>query len=110
MTTHERGRLEGLILGWRTEAADTRNEDMAYARGLEDCADSLQEALTEMGDGWIPVGERLPSEGGLVIIHAERQGVRTSFFVPGVQGQSRFLDCDSYSVTHWQPLPEGPKG
>lgn len=72
MTTYERERLEETILGWRTEAADTRNEDMAYARGLDDCADSLEEALTGMGDGWIPVGERLPEAlAGVLLFDGE---------------------------------------
>lgn len=113
MTTHERERLEGIIQDWRTEAADTRNEDMAYARGLEDCADALARMMEEADNGWIPVGRVLPSPEVDVLVWTE-------------DGEVMSGCCDIYdhddeyiwwdvgharinNVTHWQPLPEGPK-
>ena len=62
---------------------------------------------------WIPVTERLPEESGMYIITAnDGHAQRVSF----VQWQKKnrmwnLTGARSYwRVTHWQPLPQPPKG
>lgn len=62
---------------------------------------------------WIPVKERLPEESGMYIITAnDGHAQRVSF----VQWQKKnriwnLTGARSYwRVTHWQPMPQPPKG
>lgn len=120
MTTHEREQLEGLISEWREKVAESgwsgnwggsaSQGDLALSR----CADSLESLLDEMGDGWISVEERLPDNGCEVIVHDQVRGVCNGFFLRGVRDWRRPMFCDwtetqFIHVTHWQPLPGGPK-
>lgn len=70
----------------------------------------------EPDNGWIPVRDRLPDdkeryliciEGGRdEIAYYQPVGDKFSNYEPFWQGSS----CRFTSVTHWQPLPEPPKG
>lgn len=124
MTTQERERLEGLVRDWRAGSAFIRSTDMAYGRAADDCADSLEEALTGMGDGWISVEERLPEDGEKVLAlveHIDDMRVVIGAYYRGSASFVLYQDEPSklyggwkvpfgYQITHWQPLPEGPKG
>lgn len=71
-------------------------------------------ALRQMG-GWIPVSERLPEEGVLVLgyIGGEYWVMQC---VPDSSGNMYWRDLCDYDrhdireVTHWMPLPEAPEG
>ena len=58
---------------------------------------------------WIPVGERLPEEGKIVLVHggiAQLYG-NTFFTLTGIDFPGKPI---TWPVTHWQPLPPAPKG
>lgn len=70
-------------------------------------------------DGWISVEERLPTEPTAdeiefddykeyIVMIAEAK-VSTTLFYCGA-GEFWDMDDNSYKITHWQPLPEPPKG
>lgn len=113
MNTHEQLRLEDFIRELRADASNTRSKDMAYARGLEDCADSLEEALTGMGDGWIPVnGTTFPPPETTVLLCTEGGRVEPGYW-DAADEEEVWYALDSRwtlrNVTHWQPMPNGPK-
>lgn len=73
---------------------------------------------------WVPVGERLPDRitnkvivlcknGYVGFGHYEKfQGTETWY---NLENHKPFTDwdledCETYEVTHWQPLPAAPKG
>lgn len=64
----------------------------------------------QIGNGWIPVAERLPSEGVLVLVcyqsDVEGRLVRTLLWLHASASGVWHGDTP---VTHWQPLPEPPK-
>lgn len=62
-------------------------------------------------DGWIPVSERMPEVGDIVLTaidgcvnvgEAERSGANYRYFTSVISGRE-------LPATHWQPLPEAPK-
>ena len=62
---------------------------------------------------WIPVTERLPEESGMYIITAnDGHAQRVSFVQWQKKNRMWYLTgARSYwRVTHWQPLPQPPKG
>lgn len=54
--------------------------------------------ITEQGDGWISVEEKIPEMGQKVIAWVE--GKVVNLFI---------LEYDKELITHWMPLPEPPK-
>ena len=50
---------------------------------------------------WIPVTERLPEIGIVVLVYSEDDGICADYY-----GGDSF---GYYDVTHWMPLPEPPK-
>ena len=85
------------------------------AEATQNCIVKLQEQIAELRSAqeWIPVTERLPEESGMYIITAnDGHAQRVSF----VQWQKKnrmwnLTGARSYwRVTHWQPLPQPPKG
>lgn len=62
-------------------------------------------------DGWIPVSERMPEVGDIVLTaidgcvnvgEAERSGANYRYFTSVISGRE-------LPATHWQPLPAAPK-
>ena len=85
------------------------------AEATQNCIVKLQEQIAEFRSvqEWIPVTERLPEESGMYIITAnDGHAQRVSF----VQWQKKnriwnLTGARSYwRVTHWQPMPQPPKG
>lgn len=62
---------------------------------------------------WIPVTERLPEHGEVVLVFGSRGGVYTAVFnKPGQYRGWHKLNSKSHycDPTHWMPLPQPPKG
>ena len=57
-------------------------------------------------DSWISVEERLPERSENVLTAAKGDRVRENFLISAERDEWSY---DSYSVTHWMPLPEPPK-
>lgn len=55
-------------------------------------------------DRWIPVSERLPGNGTLVLTYSTDEGMAT-YYYSGAMYQPWWDTC----VTHWMPLPEPPE-
>ena len=61
---------------------------------------------------WIPVTERLPEDGEIVLVCGSRSGVYTAVHnKPGCyRGWHKLNSKNHYcNPTHWMPLPEPPK-
>lgn len=70
-------------------------------------------ALRQM-QGWIPVSEGLPRQCEHILVFGAGMGVEVALYVvaPSV-GWSGFRvhgNGANSAVTHWMPLPDGPKG
>ena len=70
--------------------------------------------IPEIIPGWIPVSERMPEEGQHIIIFCDGAFVlsaqcRDGEFFDVVRDGEEFFETVSRCVTHWQPLPAGPK-
>ena len=50
---------------------------------------------------WIPVEERLPDIGAVVLAYSKIAGICVDYY----EGEA----FDYFDVTHWMPLPEPPK-
>lgn len=114
MNAHEQLRLEDFIRELRADASNTRSKDMAYARGLDDCADALARMMEEADNGWIPLGWVLPSPEVDVLVWTEEGEVLSGC----CDGLYDYDDNDIWwdvgyarinNVTHWQPMPNGPQ-
>lgn len=62
---------------------------------------------------WIPVTERLPEVGKIVLVYGSRGGIYTA----RLERDGRYADWHKLNSkthyckpTHWMPLPEPPKG
>lgn len=63
---------------------------------------------------WINVRDRLPQNGNNVLVwleyeHAKIGRMHYGKWLVNVDNGLRQSRCGHYTVTHWQPLPEGPK-
>ena len=129
--TEERKRLMALLGTAHNIACDAKLfENATYAKQLEEEADYLLdngvrlEAEQETSDKaskvveidqfnkWIPVTERLPEHGKVVLVYGKRGAIYTAwcnslYKNPGWHKlNSKNHYCDP---THWMPLPEPPK-
>lgn len=71
----------------------------------------VDEATAALSDQWIPVSERLPeadSDDSYLARHESRfaDGVYHTSIVDWIDGKWNY----PRPVTHWQPLPEPPRG
>lgn len=72
------------------------------AQAVSDACILAVEALREQGHGrWIPVTERLPDVGVVVLVYSKFDGVCVDYYGGDAFGY--------FDVTHWMPLPEPPK-
>ena len=62
---------------------------------------------------WIPVTERLPGAGEIVLVYGKRGGIYTAEHNRSARWPGSFWKLNSKShhcePTHWMPLPEPPK-
>ena len=75
-------------------------------------------SLQATSDGWIPVTERLPEDDEVVLIACKIGKMFVGYhkhLYPGCEVWRILTARDStktitYTVTHWMPLPQPPKG
>ena len=62
--------------------------------------------------GWIPVEERLPGTGKIVMVYDREKGIYFSHrLYTHLSGKPFAIEYSGgWRVTHWMPLPEPPKG
>lgn len=61
---------------------------------------------------WISVRERLPDGNGVFLVSLKESGYENLVYfdvIPYADGEWRNLP-DKFTVSHWMPLPEPPKG
>ena len=91
-------------------ACEFLNTKECYRRQMEIMADHLI-ANGVTVQQWIPVTERLPKHGEVVLVYTKHKDIfivqRDS--VSGFWLGERF-DVPNKIITHWMPLPSAPKG
>ena len=81
--------------------------------GLYSTIDDAVTAWNTRPDSWISVDERLPetNEDVLVVVdYGGKSGVITGYMRSQNLGWQGLVGQRLTDVTHWQPLPEPPKG
>ena len=74
----------------------------AAVQAVSDACILAVDALREQEQRrWIPVAERLPEIGIVVLVYSEDDGICVDYY-----GGDSF---GYYDVTHWMPLPQPPK-
>jgi hypothetical protein len=70
-------------------------------------AEHLREAVgCDQPDGWIPVQERLPEDGHMVMVYGPAIGVTAAV---RHNGSWWIQEWTEDRITHWRELPKGPK-
>lgn len=67
----------------------------------------LLAAAPAVSDGWIPVSERLPEVGSTIMVHMDNPQYSATDYAIATYDKYGFSRA---KVTHWQPLPDAPKG
>ena len=76
-----------------------------YNEGWSDAINRMRGVLENLGDGWIPVGERLPEDGTyLCTLAGELCGIEEPF--TGMCGIENGIWDEPDCVIAWRPLPE----
>lgn len=96
------------------------DEDLEWNRAVYKCTTIVDEVEAEYNSGWISVDDKLPNETQKsYLIYYKRHGglngcynlsfVSKDYFMSDKRWEieDRFPDA---KVTHWQPLPQPPKG
>lgn len=78
---------------------------LAIIRGMPDYA--VVKALDELLPRWIPVEERLPPDGVLVLAYGKR--AEYGFRRDGQWIDTLYGGVLANGPTHWMPLPEPPE-
>jgi len=83
-------------------------DDVDYAHASDVVAWSIREIdrLREERR-WVPVGERLPEVGSLVLAFINGEIMETTFCGGG--GLAWQTDRRGFNATHWMPMPPGPE-
>ena len=72
-----------------------------------------QKAALDKFPRWIPVEERLPGTGEIVLVYGKRGGIYTAEHNRSARWPGSFWKLNSKShycePTHWMPLPEPPE-
>ena len=93
-------------LGWYAMLQiQLRGEDFFIAQ-------QLPQKVTCGWERWIPVTERLPENGEIVLVCGERGGIYTAYCNSAYKnpGWHKMNSKNHYcNPTHWMPLPEPPK-
>ncbi len=73
------------------------------AQALYDACILAVSALRELEERrWIPVAERLPDIGAVVLAYSKIAGIYVDYYEGEAFGY--------FDVTHWMPLPKPPEG
>lgn len=64
------------------------------------------QSVDSVADRWIPVSERMPENDGAYLCWDNRY-VTTYAFIFGAWQANQFI---AKNITHWMPLPAGPRG
>lgn len=82
-----------------------QGDDREWLHELEENAEALRMAIRALErQGWVPVAERLPEEGGCYLCCWQGKTVDTGFFC-----NSHFRlygEIKDHLITAWMPLPE----
>ena len=73
-----------------------------------DCVDYLKQRIADLEAErrWIPVGERLPKDGLVVLVMNDRVGVKSIAISRRDVG---YWNNVRFETTHWMPLPAQPE-
>lgn len=77
------------------------NNGSGLEKKIEVCRMAIDAIREQEERRWIPVTERLPDIGKVVLIYSKEDDVEVDYY-----GGDMFGYCN---VTHWMPLPEPPK-
>jgi len=66
-------------------------------------------AWNRRASGWISVEERLPEDGGLVLVHGGCAYCKNGEWMSVMDEGYRRPQTILWTVTHWMPLPEPPE-
>jgi hypothetical protein len=117
--------MDELVKRLRDFAVELRKAEDALL--VRDAADAIEELgklhetqkknLSVLTDAymksWIPVTERLPGTGEIVLVYGKRGGIYTAEHNRNARWPGSFWKLNSKShhcePTHWMPLPEPPK-
>ena len=97
------------IISWLRDKAD-RADNPSWTRMMHMAADRLQEL--DRGGDWIPVQEMLPARNGAYLVCTRHDFYRTANIAKANFRNGAFYGQGGRwsNVTHWMPLPKGPKG
>lgn len=97
-----------------------KNPNKDYQRGMQDTIECLVPQVIadipaadvyDVHGQWVSVKDRLPATRKTVLIYDEYEGVSAGYY-DSYYAKFRSIEdiYRSCNVTHWQPLPEPPKG
>ncbi|EBS3741953.1 DUF551 domain-containing protein [Salmonella enterica subsp. enterica serovar Saintpaul] len=88
----------------------------AYVDGWNACRAAMLQAgkYPATQDGWIPVSERMPADGDIVLVVDDGYFVceaqhRSGNFYSTARGRDDFFEAECRDVAHWMPLPAAPQ-
>lgn len=90
-----------------------------FCRGMRKALRIIEDAPTvevQPDNGWISVKDRLPDEGEDVLIYCPEflEDIRKAFYTEGdfyIEKEDLIVEpAPNGYCTHWQPLPNPPKG
>ena len=94
-------------------------EDCEHENNEKACIEHIKSRMADhlIANGvtiqkWIPVTERLPERGQIVLVCGNRKGIYTAEFrIDGKYPYFHKLNSKTHwcKPTHWMPLPEAPK-
>ncbi|MEG1350096.1 MAG: DUF551 domain-containing protein [Hafnia sp.] len=97
------------------------NKPLGWVKdAMRESYDACRTAMLQAGnspvapDGWIPVSERMPSDGDIVLVVDDGYFVceaqhRSGNFYSTVRGRDDFFETECRDVAHWMPLPAAPQ-
>ncbi len=89
------------------------NDLLSARMSLLELGKALQR-MEQVPDPWIPVSDRLPEAGRMVLGYCEPlqnvPGVRPPCMDRVVYDGTRWVCLWDFRVTHWRPLPDPPEG
>lgn len=92
---------------WRTAYGRVKMELEEYK---ETIVPALMDKIEELEQRWIPVTERLPENGQVVIVCDIRENWTGCWeYRYGGEWADNYLTFSTSDITHWMPIPEPPR-